>query len=149
MKCPVCKTECEGITCLNCGFEHLRAEFLNENEVDVWYTDFVFPFMVTEFFKDQVDYPVKMSLAEYNRFQNLKIEHLEQKNYHLKLRDFNYFMRNNLKTIEDMLCFYFRKRCFLCNGRNLDTGRFYRTVVDILLNLGILYRSDVDELSGM
>lgn len=45
MKCPVCEKQIE-ITvqkCPNCGFEDLRTEFINENELEMWRTYVVYP----------------------------------------------------------------------------------------------------------
>ena len=44
MKCPVCKTECNGYdSCPNCGFTEIRTEFLNKDEAQRWMDDTVIP----------------------------------------------------------------------------------------------------------
>lgn len=45
MKCPVCEKQIENTVqkCPNCGFEDLRTEFINENELEMWRTYVVYP----------------------------------------------------------------------------------------------------------
>lgn len=45
MKCPVCEKQIENTVpkCSNCGFEDLRTEFINENELEMWRTYVVYP----------------------------------------------------------------------------------------------------------
>lgn len=45
MKCPVCEKQIENTAqkCPNCGFEDLRTEFINENELEMWRTYVVYP----------------------------------------------------------------------------------------------------------
>ena len=45
MKCPVCEKQLENSIqkCPNCGFEDLRTEFINENELEMWRTYVVYP----------------------------------------------------------------------------------------------------------
>lgn len=45
MKCPVCEKQIENTIqkCPNCGFEDLRTEFINENELERWQTYVVYP----------------------------------------------------------------------------------------------------------
>ncbi len=45
MKCPVCEKQIENTLqkCPNCGFEDLRTEFINENELEMWRTYVVYP----------------------------------------------------------------------------------------------------------
>ena len=45
MKCPVCEKQIESTVqkCPNCGFEDLRTEFINENELEMWRTYVVYP----------------------------------------------------------------------------------------------------------
>ncbi len=45
MKCPVCEKQIENSIqkCPNCGFEDLRTEFVNENELEMWRTYVVYP----------------------------------------------------------------------------------------------------------
>lgn len=45
MKCPVCEKQIENTVqkCPNCGFEDLRTEFINENELQMWRTYVVYP----------------------------------------------------------------------------------------------------------
>ena len=45
MKCPVCEKQIENTIrkCPNCGFEDLRIEFINENELEMWRTYVVYP----------------------------------------------------------------------------------------------------------
>lgn len=45
MKCPVCDKQIENTVkqCPNCGFEDLRTEFINENELEMWRTYVVYP----------------------------------------------------------------------------------------------------------
>lgn len=45
MKCPVCDKKLENTVqkCSKCGFEDLRTEFINENELEMWQTYVVYP----------------------------------------------------------------------------------------------------------
>ena len=44
-ECPVCKTDCEGITvCPTCGFEQLNIHFVDNSEAAKWYQEVVLPY---------------------------------------------------------------------------------------------------------
>ena len=45
MKCPVCEKQIANtmLKCPSCGFEDLRTEFVNENELEMWQTYVVYP----------------------------------------------------------------------------------------------------------
>lgn len=45
MRCPVCKTECNGYnSCPNCGFEQLNKVFINSDEANLWKKETVEPY---------------------------------------------------------------------------------------------------------
>lgn len=45
MKCPVCKTECNGYdNCPNCGFNQLNMTFINSDEANLWKEQVIMPY---------------------------------------------------------------------------------------------------------
>ena len=45
VECPVCKTNCEGVTvCPTCGFEQLNVHFADNSEAAKWYQEVVLPY---------------------------------------------------------------------------------------------------------
>lgn len=137
MKCPVCNEIIrKNITeCLNCGFDQLYKEFINEHDYNIWFNETVLP--CRKVFRYQENHSKKIEKLESQNKRLLKIindillilinKMTQISTYTIKLRSnispSNKEQRNCLNEINYALQEIFRMMCYSIPQKYISNKR--------------------------